>query len=112
MIKPSLQKDVHRLIILDLAIKAILLDYEKIEKMRLYSLVQPIFNELLKDIKKDYYPLKNKLQREGIRIIKWQVIDVFFSDITLTTAGDDLVLRYAKKVLQHDVEQLVSTYLK
>lgn len=107
MIKPALKSDIHRLIICDLAIRTLSYDLPKIENLKIQVVLQPIVTHLLKQLYKELHPLKAYLRKEGIAIIKWQHVDQFFSDVILRTSGDDIALRYAKKVLQYDVEQLL-----
>lgn len=107
MIKANLQAEIHQFIIYDLAIRTLNYDLPKIEDLKLQVVLQPIVQHLLKKLYEEFNPLKVRLKREGIAIVKWQHVDSFFSDVILRTAGEDQTLRYAKKVLQYDVEQLV-----
>lgn len=112
MINSTVQTDIHYLIIADLAIKAVNLHLSKSENLRLTVVFEPLTTLLIKELNNVFYPLKTRLKRQGIEIVKWQTVDSFFSDVILRTTGENLQLRYAKKVLQHDVEQLIIQTLK
>ena len=43
--------------------------------------------------------------------MKWVKVDEYFSDVTVKTAGEDEVLRFAKQALKANVEELISEYL-
>lgn len=112
MISANLQTDIHTFIICDLAIRAVNLDLSKTENFKLKVVFQPLENLLIKELYTMFYPLKNRLKKQQVEIVSWQSVDSFFSDVTLRTGGDDLKIRYAKKVLQYDVEQLILEALK
>ncbi|MBQ0137681.1 MAG: aconitate hydratase [Kurthia sp.] len=111
MISTSLQSDAHQLIIYDLAIRTLNYDLPKIEALKTSVIFQEVSEKMLKELYQNYYPLKNRLQKQGIAIVKWQHIDLFFSDVILKTSGEDVSIRYAKKVLQYDVERLIRQQL-
>ncbi|TDY07143.1 UNVERIFIED_CONTAM: hypothetical protein BJ099_105171 [Lysinibacillus xylanilyticus] len=70
----------------------------------------PILEELLKDITQDYYNSKRLLAKDKIRIVKWEKIDEYFSDVHVATAGNDVVLRYANQAIKTQVEKLLLSH--
>ncbi|MFJ6265568.1 aconitate hydratase [Lysinibacillus xylanilyticus] len=70
----------------------------------------PILEKLLKDITQDYYNSKRLLAKDKIRIVKWEKIDEYFSDVHVATAGNDVVLRYANQAIKTQVEKLLLSH--
>lgn len=108
MIKPNLQSAVHNLIIYDLAIRTLNYNLPKIDKLKTGSIYKAYTETLLIELRKAYIPLKQQLMLERISIVKWQQVDQFFSDVIVSTSGNDQSLRYAKKVLQYEVDSLLN----
>lgn len=44
-------------------------------------------------------------------IVKWEKVSEYFSDLTITTAGSDEVMRYANQALKTQVEELLVSHL-
>jgi len=42
--------------------------------------------------------------------VKWEKIDEYFSDLTVATVGEDLVLTYANMALKTQVEKLLLSH--
>ncbi|TKI70190.1 hypothetical protein FC756_08300 [Lysinibacillus mangiferihumi] len=53
---------------------------------------------------------KRLLAKDKIRVVKWEKIDEYFSDLTVATAGEDLVLTYANMALKTQVEKLLLSH--
>lgn len=51
------------------------------------------------------------LKKQKIAVVKWEKVDEYFSDVTITTAGEDEELRYAQHALKSEVEELLVSYL-
>lgn len=71
----------------------------------------PILNNLLKIITNDYYNSKRLLAKDKIRVVKWEKKDDYFSDLIVTTAGEDIVLTYANQALKTQVEKLLFSHI-
>ena len=67
----------------------------------------PFVDRLLESVRKDYFHLKQQLAKQKIRVVGWNRIDAYFSDVRIATAGEDEVLRYANQALKTEVEQLL-----
>jgi len=70
----------------------------------------PILEKLLKDVTQDYYNSKRLLAKDKIRMVKWEKIDEYFSDVHVATAGNDVVLRYANQAIETQVENLLLSH--
>lgn len=112
MIKPKERRNVHQFILLEMAVKSLQHDYDKLENLKMSKVYIKIVDDLLKDIRTDYYNKKRMLAKQKIEIVKWIHIDQYFSDVVIKTPGEDVELRYAKQALKTQVENLIFTYLK
>lgn len=112
MIKPKERRNVHQFILLEIAVKSLQHDYDKLENLKMSKVYIKIVDDLLKDIRTDYYNKKRMLAKQKIEIVKWIHIDQYFSDVVIKTPGEDVELRYAKQALKTQVENLIFTYLK
>ncbi|WP_369595783.1 aconitate hydratase [Lysinibacillus pakistanensis] len=70
-----------------------------------------IVDDLLKQLRTDYYNKKRMLANQKIEVVKWIHVDQYFSDVVLKTPGEDVELRYAKQALKTQVEDLIFGYL-
>lgn len=100
----------HKFILHDMAIQSLQRDYKIIENLKMSNVYIPILDRLLKAISNDYYNLKRLLAKDKIRVVKWENVDDYFSDVTVTTAGEDATLRYAKQALKTQVEELLLSH--
>lgn len=106
------QRDLlHRFVIHDMAIQSLQRDYKVIESLKMGNVYLPILDKLLKTITNDYFNLKRLLAKDKIKVVKWEKIDEYFSDLTITTPGEDEVLRYAKQALKTQVEHLLNSHM-
>lgn len=111
MIKPEQRQQVHKYLLIELAIKSLQIDYPKIEQFKMKKVFLPLMDSLLKDLRQEYFELKRQLSQQRIRVVGWTTVDEYFSDVQIATAGNDVVLRYANQALKTQVEQLISKYL-
>lgn len=107
MIKLEDRPIVHEFIVLDLAIRSLQKDYKKLEGLKMHMLYSEWTDKLLKRLNEVYIVQKRQLASKQIRIVQWIKIDAYFSDITIATAGEDVVLRYANQALKIQVEQML-----
>ena len=107
MIRIEQRRQIHQFIILELAIQSLQRDYPVLETLKMNTVYLLIVDNLLKTITNDYYNLKRVLKKQKIAVVKWEKVDEYFSDVTITTAGEDEVLRYAQHTLKYDVEELL-----
>lgn len=112
MINPEQRQTLHKFIVYDMAIQSLQRDYVVIENLKMSKVYLPILDDLLKAITNDYYNLKRLLAKEKIKIVKWKKNDEYFSDLTVTTPGEDLVLTYANQALKTQVEKLLISHLQ
>lgn len=111
MISHEQRKQLHHYIIHDLAVKSLQQDYVAIEKLKMKAVYLPLFDGLLKEIRNETFKSKNLLQKQKIRVVSMTRIDEFFSDLHVTTAGNDEVFRYANQALKTQVEHLINSYI-
>ncbi|MGE7114398.1 aconitate hydratase [Lysinibacillus sp. NPDC047702] len=111
MIKGEDQRILHQYILLDMAIKSLQQDYQAFENLKMAKVFLPIVDDLLKNIRNDFYNKKRLLEQRGIRVVKWVKTSEYFSEVSIATKGEDEVLRYAKQALKTQVEELISNYL-
>ena len=112
MIKPDERRNVHEFILLDMAVKSLQNDYDKLGNLKMAEVYIKIVDDLLKDLRSDYFNKKRMLAKQRIEVVKWISIDQYFSDVVIKTPGEDVVLRYAKQALKTQVENLIFNYLK
>ncbi|MEK5331579.1 aconitate hydratase [Lysinibacillus sp. FSL W8-0992] len=112
MIKPDERRNVHEFIIMDMAIKSLQNDYDKLGNLKMAEVYIKIVDDLLKDLRSDYFNKKRMLAKQKIEVVKWIHIDEYFSDIVLKTPGENVELRYAKQALKTQVEKLLIEHLK
>ncbi|MGN4125963.1 aconitate hydratase [Lysinibacillus sphaericus] len=71
-----------------------------------------IANMLLKKLRNDYHNKKRVLAKKNIKIVKWERVSEYFSDVTVTSSGNDEVFRCAKQALKTQVEEIIMEHLK
>lgn len=97
----------HKFVIYDMAVQALQRDYKVVENLKMSKVYLPILDKLLKDVSYDYYDTKRLLAKDKIKIVRWDKVNENFSDLTVTTAGEDQVLTYANTALKTQVEKLL-----
>ncbi|AVK98826.1 aconitate hydratase [Lysinibacillus sphaericus] len=112
MIKPDERRNVHEFILLDMAVKSLQNDYDALGNLKMSVVYIKIVDDLLKNIRSDYFNKKRMLAKQKIEVVKWIHIDQYFSDVVLKTPGEDVELRYAKQALKTQTEDLIFKYLK
>lgn len=112
MIKPDERRNVHEFILLDMAVKSLQNDYDALGNLKMSVVYIKIVDDLLKNIRNDYFNKKRILAKQKIEVVKWIHIDQYFSDVVLKTPGEDVELRYAKQALKTQTEDLIFKYLK
>ncbi|MFF2793547.1 aconitate hydratase [Lysinibacillus xylanilyticus] len=100
----------HKFVILDMAVQSLQRDYKVIENLKMSKVYLPILDKLLDDISQECYNSKRLLAKDKIRVVKWEKIDEYFSDVHVATAGNDVVLRYANMALKTQVENLLISH--
>ncbi|MEK3729711.1 aconitate hydratase [Lysinibacillus sp. FSL W8-0953] len=93
-----------------MAVQSLQRDFSVIENLKLSKVYLPMLEKLLIDITQDYYNSKRLLAKDKIRLVKIEKIDEYFSDLTVTTAGEDQVFTYANMALKTQVENLLISH--
>lgn len=112
MINAEQRRLLHKFVVYDMAIQSLQRDYMVIEKLKMSNVYLPILDKLLDDIAQEYYNSKRLLEKDKIKFVKWEKNSEYFSDLTVTTAGEDLVLTYANQALKTQVEKLLISHLR
>jgi len=111
MIKADERQLLHKYLLLELAIKSLQVDYHKLEQFKMKTVFLPMMDSLLKNLRQEYFNLKRELAQKRIRVVGWQPVDEYFSDVQVATAGNDVVLRYANQALKSQVEKLLINHI-
>lgn len=101
----------HKFFILEMALQSLQRDYSAIENLKMSKVYLPIIDKLIKSVQDDYYRQKRLLAKQKIKIVKWEKIDEYFSDLTISTPGEDQVFRYTNMAVKTQVENLLSARL-
>ncbi|WP_431811374.1 aconitate hydratase [Lysinibacillus sp. FW12] len=112
MIKPEQRQQIHKYLLIELAIKSLQIDYPKVEQFKMKKVFLPLMDSLLKELRQEYFELKRQLSQQRIRVVGWTTVDEYFSDVQIATAGEDVILRYANQALKTKVEELINRYLR
>lgn len=107
MISFEQRAQMHKFIILELALESLQRDNLAIEKLKMSKVYLTIIEKLIKSIQTEYYNQKRLLAKQKIKVVKWEKIDEYFSDLTITTPGEDQVFRYANMAVKTQVEKLL-----
>ncbi len=110
MLNPEQRRMLHKFVVHDMAVQSLQRDFAVIENLKMSKVYMPILEQLLKAITNDYYNLKRVLAKDKIKIVKWEKVSEYFSDLTVTTAGNDEVMRYANQALKTQVEELLISH--
>lgn len=111
MIKPDQRQLLHKYLLIELAVRSLQIDYQKTKQFKMKVVFLPLMDALLRDLRQEYFDLKRQLAQQKIRVIGWTNVDEYFSDVQIATAGNDVVLRYAKQALRTKVEELLISFL-
>ncbi len=113
MISLEDRKILLQFILIDLALRSMQHDYPIFESspLKMHKVYFTMLDNLLKKLQQEHFTLKKILQDKQIRIIRWQRIDDYFSDLYITTTGNDEVIRYANHHLKQSVEDLLLSRL-
>lgn len=112
MLSIELRKETHKFVILDLALQSLQRDYAALENLKMRNVYLPIIDKLIKSIQNDYYNQKRLLAKQKVNILSWEKIDEHFSDLTITTPGEDQVFRYLNMAVKTQVEKLLQERLQ
>lgn len=101
------RQELHKLIVLELAVQSLQHDYVQLEKLKMQKLYTSWTEQLLKHLYSAYTAQKRQLEQKQIRIVRWRKVDKYFSEVLVATAGEDMVLCYANQAIKTAVEELL-----
>jgi len=107
MINLSDRQALHKLVVLELAVRSLQHDYVQLETLKMHKLYTTWTELLLKHLYPAYTTQKRQLAQKQIRIVRWRKVDMYFSEVLIATAGEDIVLRYANQAIKTEVEELL-----
>ncbi|WP_336638372.1 aconitate hydratase [Lysinibacillus fusiformis] len=111
MINPKQRAQMHKFFILEMAMQSLQRDYSTIENLKMSKVYLPMIEKLIKSIQTEYYNEKRLLAKQQIKIVKWEIVDEYFFDLTITTPGEDQVFRYANMAVKTQIEKLLKARL-
>lgn len=111
MINAEERRSLNRYIVIDMAIKSLQKDYAQIEQLKMANVFIPVVDQLLKEIRNEFFNKKRLLAKSGIEVIKWLNKSEYFSEVIIKTKGEDMSLDYGKQALKSQVEELINDYL-
>lgn len=107
MIKIEDRHRLHQFLMLELTIRYLKIDLETMGTMKCANAFVPFTENLLQQLLKRYVHEKNYFSSKQIRLIKWERIDHYFSQVSVTTAGEDAVFKYANQAVKTQVEDIL-----
>lgn len=102
------RQTLHQFIILELAIRTLQADFQKLEHLKLKSLYMTWTEQLLNILYPIYYSQKQALSTKHIRVVRWHKINEHFSEVLIATSGENLTLQYANQAIKVEVEEFLS----
>lgn len=97
----------HQFLMLELAIRYLKMDLDIFRTTKCSNVFVPFAENLLKDLLKQYDDEKRYFSSKQIRSLKWEKADDYFSQVTVATAGEDAVFKYANQAVKTHVEDLL-----
>jgi len=110
MISFEQRRLLHKYVVYDMAVQSLQRDYKVIENLKLSKVYLPILDKLLDDISQECYNAKRLLAKDKIKLVRWKKTDEYFSDLVVSTAGEDQVFTYANMALKTQVENLLISH--
>lgn len=101
----------HQFLMLELAIRYLKLDLEILMKTKCANIFISFTESLIEKLTKQYIKERRYFQQKQIQLIGWKKIDLYFSQVSITTAGEDAVFKYANQAVKMNVEELLMFYL-
>ncbi|MGG2055919.1 aconitate hydratase [Lysinibacillus pakistanensis] len=111
MINFEQRRLLHKYVVYDMAVQSLQRDYKVIENLKLSKVYLPILDKLLDSISQECYNSKRLLAKDKIKVVKWVKTDEYFSNLIITTPGEDQVFTYANMALKTQVEKLLISHL-
>lgn len=91
----------------DLAIRYLEKDLEALQTTKCAQLFNSFFEDILRQLRKQFKQERQYFTNKQIRIIRWQRMDDYFSKVFIATSGEDAVLTYANQAVKMHVEEVI-----
>lgn len=101
----------HQFLMLELAIRYLKLDLALLMKTKCANVYISFTEALIKKLMQRYLSEKRYFAQKQIQLIGWKKIDLYFSQVAVTTAGEDAVFKYANQAVKMNVEELLMSYV-
>ncbi len=107
MIKLEDRHRLHQFLMLELAIRYLKIDLETMNTMKCANAFVPFAEKLLHQLLQQYLQEQRYFSNKQIRLVKWEKLDPYFSQVSVTTAGEDAVFKYANQAVKTHVEEIL-----
>lgn len=97
----------HQFLMIELAIRYLEKDLEIIQTTKCTNIFIPFIERLLKMLRQQYHDEKQYFTGKQVRLIQWKRIDNYFSEVSVTTPGEDAVFTYANQAVKTHVEEMI-----
>ncbi len=97
----------HQFLMVELAIRYLEKDVEIIETTKCINLFIPFIEALLEQLRTQYNREKQYFIQKQVGLIRWKRLDTYFSEVSVTTPGEDAVFTYANQAVKMHVEELI-----
>lgn len=97
----------HQFLMLELAIRYLKMDLEILTKTKCEKVFIYFTEAFIQKLTKQYIKERQYFHQQQIRLIGWKKIDAYFSEVSVTTAGEDAVFNYANQAVKTNVEELL-----
>lgn len=101
----------HQFLMLMLAVQYLKKDLATLQTLKYADIFVPFVEKKLPQLLKTYEAEKTYFAKKNIHFIKWQKIDVYFSRVYVTTAGEDAHFTYANQAVKTQVVEIVQRQL-
>lgn len=101
----------HQFLMIELAIRYLEKDLPIIQTTKCVAVFLPFIERLLKTLRQQYKEEKQYFAHKQIQLIQWKRVDHYFSEVSVTTLGEDAVFTYANQAVKMHVEEIIlNTY--
>ena len=97
----------HQFLMLELAIRYVRMDLDAFGTMKCANVFVPFMENFLQHLIEQCQQEKQYFAQKQIRLIKWEKLDAYFSQVTIATAGEDAVFKYANQAVKTHVEEIL-----
>lgn len=97
----------HQFLMLELTIRYVKSDLAIIQTTKCTTFFTPVIEKLLNRLIQQHQREQRYFAKHQVKIIRWKRIDMYFSEVSVTTPGEDAVFTYANQAVKTHVEELL-----